>query len=190
MYHVTEHDCSRATQTLVSAFMDYELFTAIAPAASTRQTLLEYTFQYMLDPSIQHITASSPDLEGVAVWYEPGKPFDHIEDIPGNLPGIAELNAFLFFTTAFIKHHIREPVWYLSAVGVSADKQQQGIGSRLLQEQLEIIDKTYGTPCVLDTQRPVDCKVYERLGFRVMEYTHTPGGLAPYYLMVRPAQGQ
>ncbi|GAA4651125.1 hypothetical protein GCM10023116_34080 [Kistimonas scapharcae] len=85
-------------------------------------------------------------------------------------------NAFLFFTTAFIKHHIREPVWYLSVVDVSADKQQQGIGSQLLHEQLEIIDKAYVTPCVLDTQRPVNCKVYERLGFRVMEYTHTPGG--------------
>ncbi len=127
-------------------------------------------------------------MEGVTVWCNPQESREKIELFKPDCPGIEEVNAFILFTMAYFKHHVRGPAWHLALAAVNPDKQRQGIGSKLIQEQLTIIDKDHHLPCYLDTQRPDDRKIYENLGFQVVDRSHTPSGLAPFYAMVRRPQ--
>jgi ribosomal protein S18 acetylase RimI-like enzyme len=59
------------------------------------------------------------------------------------------------------------PAWYLNNMVVASELRGQGVGTKLLAEQLQQVVEPSGFPAILDTQREINVKFYERLGFKV-----------------------
>jgi ribosomal protein S18 acetylase RimI-like enzyme len=59
------------------------------------------------------------------------------------------------------------PAWYLNNMVVASELRGQGVGTKVLAEQLERLVEPSGFPAILDTQREINVKFYQRLGFKV-----------------------
>jgi GNAT superfamily N-acetyltransferase len=59
------------------------------------------------------------------------------------------------------------PAWYLNNMVVASELRGQGVGTKVLAEQLQQVVKPSGFPAILDTQREINVKFYQRLGFKV-----------------------
>jgi len=109
------------------------------------------------------------DGAGAALWLPPGsKPdeaaLDRIfaenspENIKKDLPAIFEQIA---------RYHPTEPHWYLSMIGVDPSRQGGGIGSSLMKDALEAVDRD-GVIAYLESSNPKNISLYERHGFEVI----------------------
>ncbi|RKQ36182.1 GNAT family N-acetyltransferase [Kocuria tytonis] len=105
---------------------------------------------------------------GVALWEAPGSKVS----IPQMLPGVvAYLRIFRSrfpdaFTTELLaqRAHPRTPHWYLKAVGTLPEAQGTGVGTRLVQERLAVVDRQRaGTYLEASTTDLIP--YYERFGF-------------------------
>ncbi len=76
----------------------------------------------------------------------------------------------------------QEPHWLLAAVGVRPGRQGLGLGTRLLRPGLDRCDAD-GTPAALETSSPANVRLYERLGFAVMNEVDLSGG--PHVWLMR-----
>ena len=77
------------------------------------------------------------------------------------------------------------PWQYLAGIGVRPEFQGQGYGSALMRHFVDEIDRS-GQSSGLSTDRPINVKLYERFGFRVVHHdAETPIGV-PFWTMERP----
>lgn len=60
----------------------------------------------------------------------------------------------------------RYPHWYLALLGVDPSRQGLGLGSRLLEAGLRMVDADH-QPAYLETPNPNSVAFYERFGFVV-----------------------
>jgi GNAT superfamily N-acetyltransferase len=74
----------------------------------------------------------------------------------------------LRYTAGIPGRHPAQPYWYLEVVGVDPMAQRLGIGTRLLEPVLALVDET-GQPCYLETMTARNVVWYQRLGFEVRE---------------------
>jgi GNAT superfamily N-acetyltransferase len=129
------------------------------------------------------------DFSAVAMWLPPGVEAD--ED---------SIVSLLTRTVAADKHddvwsilqqmdaaHPRYPHWYLPWLGVDADSQGRGVGSRLLSSCLSMADSS-GLPAYLETPNPRNISFYARHGFEVRGEGRS-GTAPPVTFMERPAVG-
>lgn len=63
-------------------------------------------------------------------------------------------------------HHPCEPSWYLGTLGVDPDFQGRGVGSALLAQWLECVDRDHCS-AYLETDVPENVRFYARAGFEV-----------------------
>lgn len=75
-------------------------------------------------------------------------------------------NIWAFFEE-FDKYVPKEPHWYLPMIGVDPRFIGQGIGTKLLNHCLNIIDEKSGV-AFLGSSNPRNIPIYERFGFEVM----------------------
>ncbi|MGL6341508.1 MAG: GNAT family N-acetyltransferase [Waterburya sp.] len=59
------------------------------------------------------------------------------------------------------------PAWYLNNMVVASELRGQGVGTQVLTQQLQQVVEPSGFPAILDTQREINVKFYQRLGFKV-----------------------
>jgi GNAT superfamily N-acetyltransferase len=120
--------------------------------------------------------------ETVAVWTPPGVP-ELTHEAEARIPALLDellgaraplvLQGLLQFEAA---HPRDEPHYYLGFVATHDDHRGQGIGERLLAQNLELIDAEH-MPAYLESSNPKNLARYERLGFRPRaEFEFTPGG--------------
>ncbi|HEY1531252.1 MAG TPA: GNAT family N-acetyltransferase [Galbitalea sp.] len=182
-------DAERAYGTILSAFIDDPVerwllpedgaYAAGFPAfvASLGEDALETSTAWQLD-----------DFGAVAMWLP-----------PGTVPDAERIGAALIATVAQEKYaemfavleqmdavHPRYPHWYLPWLGVRADKQNQGLGGRLLAASLEYVDLG-GLPAYLESPNPRNIPFYEHHGFVVTGRTDS-ATCPPITFMLRPAQ--
>ena len=62
------------------------------------------------------------------------------------------------------KHHLREPHWYLEALGVLPEARGRGLGAAVVQPVLDRCDEQR-LPAYLESSNPLNYSFYERLGF-------------------------
>lgn len=109
------------------------------------------------------------DGTGSALWLPPGvgpdeEALDRLfaenspDSIKNDLPSIFEQMA---------KYHPTEPHWYLPMIGVDPAQQGNGVGSRLMKEALEAVDRD-GVITYLESSNPKNMSLYERHGFEVI----------------------
>lgn len=73
------------------------------------------------------------------------------------------------------RHRIREPHYYLAALGTDPAFQGQGIGSALMQPVLERCDRE-GLPAYLESSKARNVPFYQKHGFEVVEELEVPNG--------------
>jgi GNAT superfamily N-acetyltransferase len=131
---------------------------------------------------------SLPDFSAVALWLPPGAE-----------PDGDAIVAVLIDTVARERHedtfsvlrqmddaHPRIPHWYLPWLGVDPASQGRGLGGRLIEHSLRMVDEDH-LPAYLETPSPRTVPFYERYGFVVTGEAQA-GACPPVALMLRPAQ--
>ena len=78
----------------------------------------------------------------------------------------------------------QEPHWHLDSVAVEPGWQGRGIGSALIEFAFEHVRES-GVAIVLETGTPRNVRLYERLGFHVVEEASPPEGGPQVWFMRR-----
>lgn len=73
------------------------------------------------------------------------------------------------------RHHLREPHWYLEALGAVPEARGTGVGARVVQPVLDVCDAAR-LPAYLESSNPRNWSFYERLGFVRGEPLPVPSG--------------
>ena len=81
---------------------------------------------------------------------------------------------FLKLTAYMRERHPKEPHFYLFAIGVLPSEQGHGLGRALLAELHERADEA-GAPTYLETEKPLNVRLYESVGYRVVTDEVIPG---------------
>ena len=98
--------------------------------------------------------------------------------------GFTSLKRGLKLESIFSRHHIKEPHFYLHAVGAAQNNQGRGIGSALLRAGLAACDKQC-LPAYLESSNKKNNPLYERFGFRVIGEIALPDNGPTVWLMRR-----
>jgi GNAT superfamily N-acetyltransferase len=181
---------------LADAFMNDAVFTFLLPGSLGLRRRLRRLFavemeQYVLPHGGTVWTTSG--YNGAVAELPPGA-----WEMPKSITGRETLKWVWAFGTrlprairvqrAMAERHLREPHFYVRAVGVRSALQGQGVGSALMQPTLERADSA-GLPTYLEASSERSAALYERLGFLHMEVLELPEGGPSVWLMRRPPAG-
>jgi ribosomal protein S18 acetylase RimI-like enzyme len=128
---------------------------------------------------------------GVALVVPPGgyplSPWGEIVQATGcATTGPSAIVRFLTLTAYMRRRHLREPHFYLFALGVLPELQGRGVGKRLLAD-LHARADAVRAPCYLETEKAINVRLYESVGYRVVTDEEIPGLGVRMWTMVRPA---
>ncbi|MCR9094988.1 MAG: GNAT family N-acetyltransferase [bacterium] len=134
---------------------------------------------------------TTDSVEGAAIWQRPTDArlaFGQSLRIALRFLGVAGVGARRAtrlgeFTGA---HRIREPHYYLAALGTDPPHQGKGIGSALIEPVLARADRE-GLPAYLESSKEANVPFYRKHGFEVVEELQVPGG-PRVWSMLRPAR--
>ncbi len=82
------------------------------------------------------------------------------------------------------EHEPKEPLSYLSHIGVAPERQGEGIGSALMHDGLARADRA-GVAAWLETSKATNAAYYERFGFHTVVDEDAPGGGPHIWFMRR-----
>ena len=189
---------NRAAEVLTLAFQEDPVACYVLPEATRRRRVLRRMFRAYLRYGQRHgVISTTPDVEGVAIWLAPGQTTPTLGRLLGSGACLIPLYsgwkalrrslAFMEMTTAWHQRYVPEVHWYLLYLGVTPDRQGQGIGSALLQPILARAE-TEALPCYLETGTARNVGFYERHGFQVLaEGALAHGGPRLWSMLRRPA---
>jgi ribosomal protein S18 acetylase RimI-like enzyme len=126
---------------------------------------------------------------GIAVWIPPDARAEH-EAIGPAPPGAeAEIlgdsvERHAYFWGWVEEHEPKEPLLYLSHIGVVPEHQGEGLGSALMRDGIAQADRL-GVPIWLETSRQNNVVYYERFGFRTIVDEAAPDGGPHIWFMQR-----
>ncbi len=179
------------------AFYTDPQWAALVPDPSIRRKRLPIMF--IGAAKMTHASGGSPErtagFEAVALWLRPGKEIGARAIISSAGPSarwlltppvqnIRRLTRVMRQFDKKRKQLMREPHWYLMAIGVDPDHQGEGHGSALVRAGMRNADRD-GKMIYLETETEQNVSFYERLGFEVLdEMTIAEIGI-PFSLMVR-----
>jgi len=144
------------------------------------------------------VHATSANLEGVAVWLPsdnyPMTPWRLMRSVPlpvilsvgrsGVTSRMKKVGAYLDATHARLAPFRH---WFLQVVGVDPRFQGKGYAGRLLRPMLSRIDQER-LPCYVDTLVEKNVRLYEHLGFELMEKSEIPETGLCSWAMLRKAR--
>jgi GNAT superfamily N-acetyltransferase len=192
----TRDDVDRVTETLTLAFLDDPVWSlALArPDGSTAHHAAYW--QLYVDGSLRYSSVSMTEgASAVSVWIPPGGT-DLSEIQEATLEQLvttslepAHARAMFELWQRFESNHRRDtPHAYLSLLATHPDHRGQGIGQRLLAEDLARFDKD-DVPSYLESTNPGNDHRYERAGFQRIGGFHAVLDDAPISTMWRPSRG-
>ncbi len=170
------------------------------PDKEKRHAVMKHIFQMTSCLGVKYgeTHATSPNLEGIAVWLPYiNKEFKMIINIGcllkskvykmGNqaskrIKPIEEHNTNVHREVAPGDH------WYLQTLDVEPAHQGKGYGSLLMEYMLEKIDNSNPLPIFLETSTEINVKFYKRFGFEVMEEGIIPETDVEQWYLLRRAK--
>ncbi|MFP4395932.1 MAG: GNAT family N-acetyltransferase [Anaerolineales bacterium] len=199
LVRLTRAQIEPAARVLTRAFADEPLWEYFIPDAARRHQKIYYIFRLMVVYGVRYGEgyATSPDLEGVAVWLPSQRAkmslWQQIQC--GAIPAFFNLGlkttARISATDAYIEEtHERIapfPHMYLSVIGVDPAHQGQGHASALLRPMFARLDEE-GLPCYLETHTIPNLEIYQHYGFDVREEDTFPNSDTRYWIMIREPQ--
>jgi len=182
------------TETISLAFNDDPTWSWAFPDPGLRQQQMTAFWSFFIGGALRYPwVLRTNGYEAVAVWIPPGGTELAEEDearlaplleslIGARSPDVLELLA------RFDGAHPRdEPHYYLSLLGTHPAQRGQGLGMRLLEENLSRIDEEH-MPCYLESSNPANNHRYERFGFSAVGEFYPPGASVPVTTMWRDAR--
>ena len=179
LVRLNEEHVESAAETLARAFYDYPVFIYVFPDATERKDKLPALCQSIVMHGLLNgeVYATSPAMEGVAMWLPPS--------VPGGLPETPEirreplepLERFAYFgrfTNYVRRNHAPARHWKLDTIGVAPEFQGKGHAGALVRPMLDRIDRER-LPCYLDTNLEKNLAIYQRYGFKIVDDTMVPG---------------
>ena len=180
-----EVDIKQAALVLTKSFQQYPLLVQKYPDESQRNKAAYYFFLVIVGYGIRwgEVYATSPRMEGIAVWYRSeyfpmrfrkilrSVPFSALLGFPWS--GVGRLQAAADFVEA--RHQLTAPAghWFLDSVGVLPQYQGKGYGGKLIRAMLVRTDRE-SLPVYLDTMDEADVRRYEHFGFKVIDKSPVP----------------
>ena len=184
---------------LGGAFQTDPLWTVVIGDSVRRPEMLVRMFTALIKTTAvaQGVVERTPGLEGVALWFPPGKdmgvwamaragfamprfimrlPRSDRERMMSVLRQVGERREAL----------MSEPHWYVAAIGVDSESQGMGFGSVLMSHGIARANRDEA-PIYLETETERNIAFYQKLGFDVIE-EFTPRGVGvQMWFMARPA---
>ena len=185
-----------AAEVLTQAFRNYPLLQYSFPDKLERERIAPYFFQYILSYGIRYgeTYATSPNLEGVAVWLTsdnyPMTFWRSIRSVPLSIIfGFGRAGGRkMRYTGEYIDmvHKRLAPFkhWFLQTIGVDPQFQGKGYAGKLLRAMFTKIDEE-GLPCYLETLDETNVRLYEHFGFKVIEKSAIPETKLTNWAMLR-----
>jgi ribosomal protein S18 acetylase RimI-like enzyme len=184
-----------AAHTLALAFQNDPLYTYVIPEAKKREKELQWLMQkVVLYTMLYGEVYTTAKFEGVICWLPPGDTelkFTRI--VRTGLTAIVfrfGLKAYrrfdenMSFAGELHKRSVRQPHWYLWAIGVAPECWGRGIGGLLMEPVLRSSDAG-GIPCYLETHNEKNVAFYLKNGFKVIEEGKAPGHEIRVWAMLR-----
>ena len=194
-------DIKQAARVLTESFQQYPLLVQKYPDESQRNKAAYYFFLVIVGYGIRwgEVYASSPRMEGIAVWYRSehfpmrfrkilrSVPFSALLGFPWS--GVGRLQAAADFVEA--RHQLTAPAghWFLDSVGVLPQYQGKGYGGKLIRAMLVRTDRER-LPVYLDTMDEADVRRYEHFGFKVIDKSPVPKTTLTNWSMLREPGNQ
>jgi len=185
-----------ASEMLVRSFFNDPKLTHILPDKEERREKGKHLFAFELHFGLRYgrVWATSPNLEGVAVWI----PSQNAAitfwramlcggmalQIGLGKEAMERLMAFSDKVDIYHKKHLPSPHCYLFFIGVDPRHQGQGYGGQLIRPMIEWLDEK-GMACYLNTQNEKNIGLYEHFGFRAVEQVTLSGSAIVHTGMVR-----
>lgn len=162
---------------LARAFFADPVFRWIYPDAEERRGLVPGFFEVFAKAYQAHEeTYVSGEVTGAALWAPPEQSpvGDEENQRLGPYAG-SQPERFVEIGKLFEEHHPEGSYYYLQFMGVEPASQGRGIGSALLANMLERVDRE-GARAYLDATSPDNKRLYERHGFRATGEFAPKGG--------------
>ena len=161
----TSKDLERVKGVLKLGFASDALLRWVFPDASSFLKCFDIWMEEFSKIAFENnIVYSEKNFYGASLWHPPGAKFDNsalaptFESIPHD-----RIEVVIKFFEEFEKYH-PEDAWYLPFIAVDPAKQRQGIGSFLLKDALQMIDKK-NDRAYLEASNEQNKALYERHGF-------------------------
>ena len=190
-------DAARLARLFAAAFARDPVFNWLARARNARAEALQRFFFWVLrDRTIAHgETWMTADGFAAAAWIPPfggarqATWRDEMRLLPVimGLTGLSRLARGAAMARAMENAHPVEPYFYLAFVGVAPRFQGAGIGTALLEETLARVDAA-GANAFLENSNPRNVRLYERLGFEVVQEIVARHDAPPLQAMWRRAR--
>jgi len=193
---LTKAQIKPAAKVLAHAFQDDPLFAYFLPDTLERKDKLHHVFECLTRYGILYgeAYATSPNLEGVTVWFPPGR----AEMTLWRTIRCGALSLYFkvgrkvvsrvlsFFDYAFQVHsrHAPFPHWYGGILGVDPRFQGRGYMSALMKPILARIDQEH-LPCYIETNNEENLPIHKHYGFEVVEVSTVPGSDVTHWAMLR-----
>jgi ribosomal protein S18 acetylase RimI-like enzyme len=193
---LSKEQVGQASEMLVEAFFNDPKLTHVLPDEHDRKEKGRHIFAFHLRYGLNYgrVYATSPNLEGVAVWL----PSDRSEVTlwramrSGGMAlqkglgkdGMNRLLAFADQVDVYHRKHVPGRHCYLFFIGVDPRFQGRGNGGKLIRPMLDWMDGNQ-MACYLNTQNDKNIGLYEHFGFTVVEQVRLPGSGILHTGMVR-----
>ena len=147
------------------------------------------------------LAETARSVDAVALWLPPGKDFGFWAMVKSGfaLPRFMmslpaqhrkRMMAVLRQSDERKKELMPDRHWYLAAIGVTPERQGEGLGSTLVQSGIHRADRE-NAPIYLETETEGNVGFYQHLGFEVIEQITAAGLDLPLWLMTRrPTSGR
>jgi GNAT superfamily N-acetyltransferase len=183
-----EDDIEPAVQTLVKAFEHYPVTRHVVSADGYLDRLARYHRLFLTSIGLAHGRVwIAADHSAVAIWTTPETPPNILTRLAAEFTEISGDRAQVAATyeRAMGLLRPREPVWFLSVVGVDPARQGQGLGRAVIAPGLRAADAD-DVPAFVETQDPANLPFYESLGFDVLAELDLPDNGPKHWAMRRP----
>lgn len=180
-----------AVETLALAFQDDPALAWIIPDPVSRRRRLPHFFDWRFADHLRHgMILASPEHEVVTLWRLPGKV--HHND-PVTLTELWRM--VMIFGPALgradtvgkhLTRHVPagEDYLYLRYAAVRPEAQGKGWGGRAIRAGIAEANRL-GVDTCLETAKPGNIAIYQRLGFGIVDEWRVPSG-PRFWTMVRP----
>ncbi|MBN1189602.1 MAG: GNAT family N-acetyltransferase [Dehalococcoidales bacterium] len=185
-----------AAAMLTRAFWDHPPLRDYYPDETERGKAAPYFFSLSVYYGLKYGEVYSPSeaLEGIAVWIPsnnyPMTVWKMMRSIPlmeiygfgrnvgSRMKSLGEYIDTVHSRITPYKH------WYLQTLGVDPQHQGKGHAGQLLRHMFRRTDKE-GLPCYLETLEEHNVRLYEHLGFKVVDRSLIPGTDITNWAMLR-----
>lgn len=189
-----------AAEMLARSFLQDPKMISFVPDTGKTLALSRHILEFELRYGIMYgeAYATSPSLEGVAVWLPSEKAeisfWRALRAGAFRLRGTVgkeimnNILSFSDYIDGLHRQHVPGSHWYLFFIGVDPAYQGKGFASRLIRPMLSRLDQEKKS-CYLVTQNEQNVALYEHYGFAVVDHSTIPGtGVGHWEMFREPAR--